>query len=87
MIVLAAAAIVLSSSAAPHTRVPQKLTNENMVCRHMDEPGSRVAGRLICKTQSEWTNEQDEAQHLLQMRQGRDLEYPKPLVQGGISPN
>lgn len=86
MIVLAAAGIALSSSAA-HARAPQKLTSENMVCRHMDEPGSRVAGRLICKTQSEWTNEQDEAQHLLQMRQGRDLEYPKPLVQGGISPN
>jgi hypothetical protein len=67
-------------AASPRTHAPQKLTTENMVCRHMEEPGSRVGGRLICKTQAEWTNEQDEAQHLLQMRQARDFEYGKGAI-------
>lgn len=88
MIIVAAMALGASTATpAARTRVPEKVTTENMVCRHMDEPGSRVAGRLICKTQAEWTNEQDEAQHLLQARQGRDFEFAKPIMSVGTGPH
>jgi len=59
---------MLAGSDAAAGDKPRKSADPNrMICKHSDEPGSRIQRRKVCHTASEWAERKRiEFQHLLE---------------------
>jgi Ni/Co efflux regulator RcnB len=58
-----ATAATFSATAAAAADSPQKSSGDRMVCRTLDESGSRTRSNRVCKTKSEWERAENAAKH------------------------
>ena len=58
-----AAAATFSASAAAAAENSQKSSRDRLVCRTLDESGSRTRSNRVCKTKGEWEREENAAKH------------------------
>ena len=59
-VVLAVATAAILSN-GPAAAAPSK--KDRLVCRNIEESGSRTRAQRICKTQAEWERAENEAKH------------------------
>lgn len=72
---LLTAAIATHSPSAEPPIAPKR---ERMICRRLEQTGTRMSGREICRTQSQWEYDKSSAQDVLRDKQLRDVIDPVP---------
>ena len=77
--------LAIAIAADPPSAPPSKdAPKDKMICRHVEETGTRMGGRSICKLESEWRSEEQSAQDIASQRQRGTLDVvpytgpPKP---------
>ena len=58
-----ATAATFPAAMAAAAEGPQKSSRDRMVCRTLDESGSRTRSSRVCKTKSEWEQAENAAKH------------------------
>jgi hypothetical protein len=53
---------------------------ERLICRRMEQTGTRMSGREVCRTQSQWDYDKTSAEDVLRDKQLRDVIDPVPLT-------
>jgi hypothetical protein len=53
---------------------------ERIICRRLEQTGTRMGGREVCRTQSQWDYDKTSAQDVLRDKQLRDIIDPVPLT-------
>ncbi|MBV9931549.1 MAG: hypothetical protein JO013_11475 [Alphaproteobacteria bacterium] len=77
-VMLAGAALVaagLCSSGAVAADAGKKSDSDKLICRTMDELGSRLASKRVCLTRSQWRQQEDmkrEGLDKIRIRTGQD---------------
>jgi hypothetical protein len=79
--ILASLALAADPSTAQQAVVNAPKT-DRMICRTVELTGSRIGGGRVCKTESQWQKEKEDAERMLNGR--RDLSDPEPMRPGGI---
>jgi hypothetical protein len=51
---------------------------ERMICRRLEQTGTRMSGREVCRTQSQWDYDERSARDVLRDKQLRDIIDPVP---------
>lgn len=62
-VVLAVATTAFLATAPAAAESSKKDPGSRMVCRNLDESGSRVRSNRVCKTKSEWDQAENAAKH------------------------
>jgi hypothetical protein len=57
-------ATATSSPSAP-PQVPAAQKKDPVICKHQEETGSRLGGKSVCMTKSQWDAQRADAQHTL----------------------
>ena len=52
-----AAALMVSAPAAAETKAKKKLDPNEVVCQKVEQLGSRLSSKKICKTRAEWAEQ------------------------------
>ena len=79
--VLASAALAADTPASqPAAEPPVTRKDERMICRRLEQTGTRMSGREVCRTQSQWDYDTNSARDVLRDKQLRDVIDPVPLT-------
>jgi hypothetical protein len=79
MLMAYAVAVTQAGSVGP-AQVAATPVKERMVCRHIDETGTRMGRRTICKTAAEWQRDKVEAEDAISDIQKQDIIRPDPYA-------
>ena len=79
--ILASWALATDSSAAQGGSAAPPAKKDKMICRTMEMTGTRLGGGRVCKTESEWQKDKEDAERMLNGR--RDLLDASPARPAG----
>jgi hypothetical protein len=86
MFVIASAMAAAQAGSAPPQTTPTPPTKEKMVCRHIDETGTRMGRHTRCQTAAEWQRDKVEAENAISDVQKQDIIRPDPYALPRSSP-
>ena len=78
-----AAALLAASLAAFADAPPPGDAQDEIVCKRVEETGSRLKSRKICKTESEWKAQRDGAKDFMKDVDRASSTQPRGLGNGG----
>lgn len=79
-IFIAYAVAISQAGPAPTAAAPATPTKEKMVCRHIDETGTRMGRHTRCQTAAEWQRDKVEAESAISDVQKQDIIRPDPYA-------
>jgi hypothetical protein len=80
LILIASALAAAQAGSATPAAAPEPPTKEKMVCRHVDETGTRMGRHTRCQTASEWQRDKIEAESAIGDIQKQDIIRPDPYA-------
>lgn len=75
ILVSATAAIAQAPTETPSTQTVDQSDQDQVVCRRVEQIGSRISARRVCRTRAQWAEEQDESRKVIER-----IQSMKPLT-------
>ena len=86
IIMIASVLAAAQAGVAPPAAAPIPPVKEKMVCRHIDETGTRMGRHTRCQTASEWQREKAEAESAISDVQKQDIIRKDPAASLTVQP-
>jgi hypothetical protein len=80
---LAISALSAVSAAAQTAPVSPPPERDRLICRSPERTGTRINGGRLCRTESQWRKDKEDAERVLNGR--RDLTDPEPYRPGDMT--